>query len=102
MDCPGRRSAYGKRRKAACRKLGIHKEKLERSAQACAKREGVIGSSTESHISHVLSARMSSRPIGLEPGRCRQTVTDKDILEEWKRHAEAGKATERRSDSRRS
>lgn len=26
--------------------------------------EGVIGSSTESHISHVLSARMSSRPMG--------------------------------------
>ena len=28
------------------------------------KEEGVIGSSTESHISHVLSARMSSRPMG--------------------------------------
>ena len=26
--------------------------------------EGVMGSSTESHISHVLSARMSSRPMG--------------------------------------
>ena len=26
--------------------------------------EGVIGSSTEGHISHVLSARMSSRPMG--------------------------------------
>lgn len=28
------------------------------------KEEGVIGSSTEGHISHVLSARMSSRPMG--------------------------------------
>lgn len=28
------------------------------------KEEGVIGSSTESHISHVLSARLSSRPMG--------------------------------------
>ena len=28
------------------------------------KEEGVMGSSTESHISHVLSARMSSRPMG--------------------------------------
>lgn len=28
------------------------------------KGEGVIGSSTEGHISHVLSARMSSRPMG--------------------------------------
>jgi len=28
------------------------------------KEEGVTGSSTESHISHVLSARMSSRPMG--------------------------------------
>jgi hypothetical protein len=26
--------------------------------------EGVLGSSTESHISHVLSTRMSSRPMG--------------------------------------
>ena len=32
------------------------------------KEEGVIGSSTEGHISHVLSARMSSRPMGW----CRQ------------------------------
>lgn len=28
------------------------------------KEEGVIGSSTESHVSHVLSERMSSRPMG--------------------------------------
>ncbi len=28
------------------------------------RKEGVIGSSTESHVSHVLSARMSSRPMG--------------------------------------
>lgn len=28
------------------------------------KEEGVLGSSTEGHISHVLSARMSSRPMG--------------------------------------
>lgn len=28
------------------------------------KEEGVIGSSTESHVSHVLSGRMSSRPMG--------------------------------------
>ena len=28
------------------------------------KEEGVMGSSTEGHISHVLSARMSSRPMG--------------------------------------
>ena len=27
-------------------------------------REGVVGSSTEAHVSHVLSARMSSRPMG--------------------------------------
>ena len=26
--------------------------------------EGVIGSSTEGHVSHVLSSRMSSRPMG--------------------------------------
>lgn len=32
------------------------------------KEEGVMGSSTEGHISHVLSARMSSRPMGW----CRQ------------------------------
>lgn len=28
------------------------------------KEEGIIGSSTEGHISHVLSSRMSSRPMG--------------------------------------
>ncbi len=28
------------------------------------KEEGILGSSTESHVSHVLSARMSSRPMG--------------------------------------
>lgn len=28
------------------------------------RKEGVIGSSTEGHVSHVLSARMSSRPMG--------------------------------------
>ena len=28
------------------------------------RKEGVIGSSTESHVSHVLSERMSSRPMG--------------------------------------
>lgn len=27
-------------------------------------KEGVLGSSTESHVSHILSARMSSRPMG--------------------------------------
>lgn len=26
--------------------------------------EGVVGSSTEGHVSHVLSSRMSSRPMG--------------------------------------
>ena len=28
------------------------------------KKAGVLGSSTESHVSHVISARMSSRPMG--------------------------------------
>jgi hypothetical protein len=41
---------------------------IERNWKAIRKRvkkeEGVLGSSTESHISHVLSARMSSRPMG--------------------------------------
>ena len=27
-------------------------------------KKGVLGSSTESHVSHILSARMSSRPMG--------------------------------------
>lgn len=27
-------------------------------------KEGVIGSSTEGHVSHILSSRMSSRPMG--------------------------------------
>ncbi len=102
MGCPDRRSAYGKRRKAACRKLGIHKEKLEKCAQACAKRGR---SDRQQHGEPYQSCAVSTDEFtadGLEPGRCRQAVTDKDILEEWKRHVKAGKATERKSDSRRS
>lgn len=102
MGCPGRRSAYGKRRKETCGKLGIHKEKLERCAQACVKRGRC---DREQHGEPYQPCAVSTDEFtadGLEQGRCRQAVTDKDILEEWKRHVETGKATERRSGRRRS
>lgn len=60
--------------------------------------EEVIGSGTESHISHVLSARSSRTMCWIQE--------DSDRLSQiriyWKRHAEAGIAIEKRSDRRRS
>lgn len=55
------------------------------------KEVGVIGSSMEGHVSHVLSTRMNSRPMG----KSRQPVQNKDILEKWHRDAKAGTDAER-------
>lgn len=51
-----------------CKKLEESWKYIKNNWQGIRKRikkeEGVIGSSTESHISHILSSRLSSRPMG--------------------------------------
>lgn len=71
------------------------------------KKGGVIGSSTEGHISHVLASRMSSRPLGWckrgadRMGRLRAYYwNDGDMLElvryQKQAHGKEGKQTERK------
>ena len=53
-----------------------------------------MGSSTEGHISHVLSARMSSRPMGWSRQGA-DSLSHKNILEEWRENAGTGTGAER-------
>lgn len=46
------------------------------------KEEGVIGSSTESHVSHVLASRMSSRPMGW----CKENIDKMSRLRAYKKN----------------
>ena len=61
-----RKPRYWKRRKG--KKLensyGYIKRNWKGVRNRVGKKAGVLGSSTESHVSHVISARMSSRPMG--------------------------------------
>ena len=89
-----------KRKEKAKGELGIHKEQLERSAQPGEKRGR---SNREQQREPYQSCAVSKDEFttdGMEQGRSRQGVTNKDILEEWKRHAETGTETERRNRGR--
>ena len=53
-----------KKRKSLEESVGYLEKNWKGVRMRIKREEGVLGSSTESHISHVLSARMSSRPMG--------------------------------------
>ena len=53
-----------KRRKQLESSIGYIKKNWKAIRRRMGREDGVIGSSTESYISHVLSSRMSSRPMG--------------------------------------
>lgn len=53
-----------KKRKRLEERVGYLEKNWKGIRMRIKREEGVMGSSTESHISHVLSARMSSRPMG--------------------------------------
>lgn len=53
-----------KKRKSLEESVGYLEKNWKGIQMRLKREEGVMGSSTESHISHVLSARMSSRPMG--------------------------------------
>ncbi len=52
-------------------------------------KDGVKGSSTEGHVSHVLSSRMSSRPMGngMEYNWSIENVTIEGVSPEWRGYA---------------
>lgn len=53
-----------KKRKKFEKNFGYLKRNWNGIRKRVQKEEGIVGSSTESHVSHVLSARMSARPMG--------------------------------------
>ena len=65
------------------------------------RREGVVGSSTEGHVSHVLASRMSSRPLGWSKigadkmGKLRAYIWNKGDILELVRYQKEKKETEK-------
>lgn len=64
------------------RKMKYIIENLEGAKVRLKREEGVIGSSTESHVSHVLASRMSSRPMGW----CKENIDKMSRLRAYKKN----------------